>query len=208
MKFSKKTEYGLLALIDMAIQQQRGAGGRLTTRDIAARQQIPERFLEQQITALRNAGQCLFHLVHAHFHYKDLVSFTLYDANGRQVGRSLKESFCLGDDDYFGFGTSGPNGPRPYVGQPGCNVPAQLKPSVAVEEGISSGWGDVYTWDTPGQFIDISSAPPGIYKLVERTNPSNSILVAGPSQTCAVTTLRLSATAVQELSTSQGCPTP
>jgi len=61
VKFSKKTEYGLLALIDMAIQQQRGAGGRLTTRDIAARQQIPERFLEQQITALRNAG-----LVHSH----------------------------------------------------------------------------------------------------------------------------------------------
>lgn len=56
MKFSKKTEYGLLALIDMAIQQERGANGRLTTHDIAVRQQIPERFLEQQITALRNAG--------------------------------------------------------------------------------------------------------------------------------------------------------
>jgi Rrf2 family protein len=60
MKFSKKTEYGLLALIDMALQQERG-GGRLTTHDIAARQHIPERFLEQQITALRNAG-----LVHSH----------------------------------------------------------------------------------------------------------------------------------------------
>ena len=56
MKFSKKTEYGLLALVDMAIQQERNAGGRLTTHDIAARQGIPERFLEQQMTALRNAG--------------------------------------------------------------------------------------------------------------------------------------------------------
>ncbi len=54
MKFSKKTEYGLLALIDMSMQQERG--GRLTTHDIAERQHIPERFLEQQITALRNAG--------------------------------------------------------------------------------------------------------------------------------------------------------
>ncbi len=60
MRFSKKTEYGLLALIAMSIQQDRG-GGRLTTRDIAARQHIPERFLEQQITALRNAG-----MVHSH----------------------------------------------------------------------------------------------------------------------------------------------
>ena len=56
MKLSKKTEYGLLALIDMAIQQDRGSAGRLTTHDIAMRQGIPERFLEQQITALRNAG--------------------------------------------------------------------------------------------------------------------------------------------------------
>jgi len=60
LRFSKKTEYGLLALIAMAMQQDRG-GGRLTTRDVAARQRIPERFLEQQITALRNAG-----LVHSH----------------------------------------------------------------------------------------------------------------------------------------------
>lgn len=56
MKLSKKTEYGLLALIDMAMQQTRGTMGRLTTHDIAMRQGIPERFLEQQITALRNAG--------------------------------------------------------------------------------------------------------------------------------------------------------
>ena len=54
MKFSKKTEYGLSALIDMCQQQERG--GRMTTRDIAARRRIPERFLEQQITTLRNAG--------------------------------------------------------------------------------------------------------------------------------------------------------
>jgi len=54
VRFSKKTEYGLSALIDMCLQQERG--GRITTRDIAARRHIPERFLEQQITALRNAG--------------------------------------------------------------------------------------------------------------------------------------------------------
>ncbi|HZS86881.1 MAG TPA: Rrf2 family transcriptional regulator [Chloroflexota bacterium] len=56
MKLSRKTVYGLMALIDMAIQQERDSAGRLTTHDIALRQQIPERFLEQQMTALRNAG--------------------------------------------------------------------------------------------------------------------------------------------------------
>lgn len=56
MRFSAKTTYALLALIDMAIHAEASPAGRLTTRDIALRQGIPERFLEQQITALKNAG--------------------------------------------------------------------------------------------------------------------------------------------------------
>ena len=103
---------------------------------------------------------------------------------GAQVGESLKESFCLADDEYFGFGTAGPNGPRNYVGQPGCNLPATIDgTSVIIEEGVTPGWGDVYTWDTPGQFIDITNVAPGIYDLIEQTNPSDTILVAGPAQT-------------------------
>src|SRR5205807_9468943 len=56
MRFSARTRYGLLALMDMAAHQENGKAGRLTTHEIAARQGIPERFLEQQITALKNAG--------------------------------------------------------------------------------------------------------------------------------------------------------
>jgi len=61
MRFSAKTRYGLLALMDMALHQDSAAGGRLTTREIAAHQGIPERFLEQQITALKNAGLVVSH---------------------------------------------------------------------------------------------------------------------------------------------------
>jgi len=61
MRFSAKTRYGLLALMDMAVHQDANASGRLTTREIAAHQGIPERFLEQQITALKNAGLVVSH---------------------------------------------------------------------------------------------------------------------------------------------------
>jgi hypothetical protein len=128
---------------------------------------------------------------------------------GGPIGASLKESFCLADDDYFGFGTAGPNGPRNYVGQPDCNVPSDVSGSGAtVHEGISPGWGDVYTWDTPDQFIDISTTPPGTYDLIMRTNPNGSLLVAGPQQTCALTVLQLTAESVKTLSTnpSIACP--
>ena len=61
MRFSAKTRYGLLALMDMALHQETGGGGRLTTREIATHQGIPERFLEQQITVLKNAGLVISH---------------------------------------------------------------------------------------------------------------------------------------------------
>lgn len=166
-------------------------------------------------TATRPAGDCEFHVEHAHFHYKDLISFELYSVSGggvgAPVGTSLKESFCLSDDDYFGYGSVAPNGPRNFVGQPGCNVPSQTGADGAfVLEGISPGWGDVYTWDTPDQYIDITHVAPGTYDLVERTNPSGVLLVGGPAQTCALTQLQLTATTVKTLATedSVACPAP
>lgn len=54
MRLSSRTEYGLKAMIELAKRQ---ADGRATpAREIASSQAIPERFLEQQIKALRGAG--------------------------------------------------------------------------------------------------------------------------------------------------------
>jgi hypothetical protein len=164
-------------------------------------------------TVTRPAGACLFHATHGHFHYGDLVSHALYNvtadgSTGSQIGTSNKESFCLGDNDYFGFGTAGPNGHRKYVGQPGCNLPANPPPEITVEMGVSPGWGDVYTWDTPGQFVDISTTPDGVYDVIEKTNPSGTILVAGPQQTCSRTRVQLTADAVSILSSADVVPCP
>lgn len=162
-------------------------------------------FTSSGTSATRPAGTCEFHPEHAHFHYKNLVSFTLYTPSGTQVGTALKESFCLSDDDYFGYDTPGPNGPRQFVGQPGCNVPSDVSApagtggsgGVHVVEGISPGWGDVYTWDTPDQYIDITHVPAGTYDLIEETNPAGELLVGGTlQQTCAMTPLTLTATSV------------
>jgi len=160
--------------------------------------------------ATRPAGDCLFHVAHAHFHYKDLISYTLYQVGpGKKVATSQKASFCLADDEYFGFGTAGPNGARDFVGQPGCNVPADMENgSLYVDEGITPGWGDVYTWDTPDQYIDITSVPAGTYDLVMETNPLGTLLVAGPAKTCALTRLTLTADSVKAIATQApiACP--
>jgi Rrf2 family protein len=54
MKLSKRGEYGLKAIIDLASQDELAAFSQI--KDIAARQQIPVKFLEQILLTLKNAG--------------------------------------------------------------------------------------------------------------------------------------------------------
>lgn len=53
MRLTAKSEYGLLALIDLACS---GAGRPVSAREIAERQGIPTKFLEQLFVSLRKAG--------------------------------------------------------------------------------------------------------------------------------------------------------
>ena len=54
MAFSAKTEYGLVALIEIAAKFE--SGGVTQGAEIAARQTIPDRYLEQVLTSLRRGG--------------------------------------------------------------------------------------------------------------------------------------------------------
>jgi Rrf2 family protein len=54
MAFSAKTEYGLVALIDLA--DAYAGGGLVQTGEICRRHRIPERYLEQMLTSLRKGG--------------------------------------------------------------------------------------------------------------------------------------------------------
>lgn len=53
MQLTRRCEYALLALIDLAVE---GTQERVQLKEIAARQQIPEKYLEQLLRPLRTAG--------------------------------------------------------------------------------------------------------------------------------------------------------
>lgn len=54
MPFSAKSEYALVALIELAAAQPHG--GSLQVGEICRRQGLPDRYLEQMLTSLRKAG--------------------------------------------------------------------------------------------------------------------------------------------------------
>ena len=53
MQLSRRADYALRAVIDLAIESD---GGRVQLREIAARQAIPEKYLEQLLRLLKTAG--------------------------------------------------------------------------------------------------------------------------------------------------------
>ena len=53
MRLTAKSEYGLLAVIDLAVSYGEGP---VSAREIAERREIPARFLEQLFVALRRGG--------------------------------------------------------------------------------------------------------------------------------------------------------
>jgi hypothetical protein len=63
--------------------------------------------------------------------------------------------------------------------------------------GISPGWGDIYTWDLPTQFIDITkNVPDGVYELASRSNFDGGIMTADRSQEMGITCIRITGTKV------------
>jgi Rrf2 family protein len=56
MRLSKRGEYGLRAMISLAEAQKNSPTGMTQIREIAQKEQIPAKFLEQILLALKNAG--------------------------------------------------------------------------------------------------------------------------------------------------------
>jgi len=178
----------------------------------------------------RNAGPCVFHTQHGHFHYQNMGKYQLYavGADGlpgaAPVAASNKVGFCTIDvDDYSFGGPADAQRPRTYS-FPTCNIPNGYSTQPALSTpygpgglpefmGISPGWGDVYTWDLPQQYIDIShGVPDGVYEVVSRSNPDGAILTADRGQETGVTCIRIAGnkvTVLHELpSQSNGDPLP
>ena len=146
----------------------------------------------------QDAGPCIFHTQHMHFHYQNMGRYQLFavrpdgstgavavpaagQSSAKPVAVSAKVGFCTIDVDDFTFATAQAR-PRTYS-FPTCNVPnaynspGQVAGSPSQQYagapefmGISPGWGDVYTWDLPNQYIDISNVPDGVYEVASSSN--------------------------------------
>ena len=164
----------------------------------------------------RPAGPCEFHAQHGHFHYKNMGIYQLYGVgpggvpSATPVATSRKVGFCTIDVSDYNFGAAAKlQRPRTYS-FPTCNIPNAYSTELPLSSpyypaevpeymGISPGWGDVYTWDLPQQYIDISSVPDGVYEVVSRSNPDGALLTSGRARETGITCVRIEGSLVETL---------
>lgn len=96
---------------------------------------------------------------HGHYHLRDFNEFLLFDANGALATIGYKQAFCAIDIERIGSNASA------SARFANCNS----------DQGISSGWADVYSSGLPCQYIVIDTVPNGDYTLQSTTNAKHSV---------------------------------
>ena len=129
----------------------------------------------------RPAGTYLFHVTHAHFHDNHILDYQLFrvmpDDSLVKVGAGTKSGFCPANQlmgDWRSFDQAPPDAVigSGDVGTGNCQNPAD---GVL---GLSPGWGDVYRWQRPGQYVDFGNNPDGLYVVQATVDIEHQILQA------------------------------
>ena len=96
---------------------------------------------------------------HGHYHLRDFNEFLLFNANGTLATIGYKQAFCAIDIERIG---------------PNASANARFA-NCNTDQGISSGWADVYSSGLPCQYIVIDNVPNGDYTLQWTTNSKHVV---------------------------------
>jgi hypothetical protein len=109
---------------------------------------------------------------HDHWHFRDFARYSLVRPDGRTAATSPKEAWCLAPTDQIDQLV--PNAePRP--GDPFLSTACGDASAVQVRQVLEVGAGDTYGIGTPGQTVDITRLPNGVYDLKVEANPAGAL---------------------------------
>ena len=128
-------------------------------------------------TSTRSAGTYSFHVTHAHFHDNHILDYQLFrvmpDDSLVKAGAGTKSGFCPANQLMGEWRKFNQAAPDPFIGSGDTGTGNCQNPADGVL-GLSPGWGDVYRWQRPGQYVDFGYNPDGLYVVratvdIERT---------------------------------------
>lgn len=144
----------------------------------------------QDEVAEHKAGEFVFHPDHDHFHLENFARYEVWSltAGGDRdavVAFTDKISYCLRDNTRSELDDVAP-GPV-YTA---CDRQVQ---------GMSVGWIDTYDFETPGQIVDVSGVPDGVYALQSTVDPDDQLWEADDTNNARMVYFELEGNRVQIL---------
>ncbi len=132
---------------------------------------------------IRKAGTYSYHKTHAHYHYDDILTYELFSvARGGvlvQAGNGNKSGFCPADQlfaDWRSFGQT-PSGSYGEGDSAGGNCFSSTNGLL----GLSAGWGDIYRWQRPGQYVNFGTNGDGRYVVRTSVDKLDHVLESDES---------------------------
>ena len=128
----------------------------------------------------RKAGTYSFHNSHGHFHYEGILGYELYRVVDMRrgvlakAGPGHKSGFCPADQLIGEWGRFVQAGANTY-GEGDSATGNCFSPTDGLL-GLSVGWGDVYRWQRPGQFVDFGKGGDGYFVVRTVVDTGNDVL--------------------------------
>lgn len=150
---------------------------------------------------LRKAGQFQFHAMHGHYHYNGFLDFQLYRVGpGHSLtpaGSGNKVGLCPADELFADWRVFNQQETNTFTANCGYTTgDASL--------GLNVGWGDVYRWQRPGQYVDFSGDGDGLYVLRVTVNASRLVMTVPQDLNTGYAYIRVVGTHVTTLERGQG----
>lgn len=112
-------------------------------------------------TKERRAGSYEYHKMHGHYHFSGFATLELLKVTDREMG--VLEAAGEGHKSGFCFGDVMMNSWHEFIQEPAQSSRSSCQDNFEAYMGLTRGWTDIYTWDTPGNYVEFGDNTDGYY---------------------------------------------
>jgi hypothetical protein len=157
-------------------------------------------------TTTRPAGTYSFHWLHGHFHDDHILDYELFKVDGDRLvpaGSGTKSGFCPANQLFGEWRSFTQAPPDEVIGSGDTGTGNCQNPADGVL-GLSPGWGDVYRWQRPGQYVEFGTNPDGLYVVRATVDIENQILESDETDNSAYALVKVVGDKVLPIERGQG----
>lgn len=157
----------------------------------------------------RPSGTYSFHKTHGHFHDEGILTYEAFAVVGGADGKELrpagigtKSGFCPADQ-LFGEWRSFTQAASGEFGE-GDTVSGSCFSPTDGTFALSKGWGDIYRWQRPGQFVEWAGNPDGYYVIRATVDKGDHTLESDETDNSSYAFIRVIGRRVELIERGQG----